>query len=65
MDLDIVLDNDKRFISRCAAVIYNEDKTKVLMFSFKNYYMLPGGRIEFNETSLDAIKKRNKRRNWL
>ena len=57
MDLDIVLDNDKRFISRCAAVIYNEDKTKVLMFSFKNYYMLPGGRIEFNETSLDAIKR--------
>lgn len=57
MDLDIVLDNDKRFIARCAAVIYNEDKTKVLMFSFKNYYMLPGGRIEFNETSLDAIKR--------
>mgnify|MGYP004568748995 FL=1 len=57
MDLDIVLDNDKRFISRCAAIIYNKDKTKVLMFSFKNYYMLPGGRIEFNETSLDAIKR--------
>ena len=57
MDLDIFLDNDKRFISRCAAVIYNEDKTKVLMFSFKNYYMLPGGRIEFNETSLDAIRR--------
>ena len=57
MDLDIILDNDKRFIARCAAVIYNKDKTKVLMFSFKNYYMLPGGRIEFNETSLDAIKR--------
>mgnify|MGYP004728472553 CR=1 FL=1 len=24
MDLDIVLDNDKRFIARCAAVIYNK-----------------------------------------
>lgn len=57
MDLDIILDNDKRFIAKCAAVIYNKDKTKVLMFSFKNYYMLPGGRIEFNETSLDAIKR--------
>lgn len=57
MDLDIILDNDKRFIARCAAVIYNKDKTKVLMFSFKDYYMLPGGRIEFNETSLDAIKR--------
>ncbi len=57
MDLDIILDNDKRFIARCAAAIYNKDKTKVLMFSFKNYYMLPGGRIEFNETSLDAIKR--------
>ena len=57
MDLDIVLDNDKRFIARCAAIIYNKDKTKVLMFNFKDYYMLPGGRIEFNETSLDAIKR--------
>lgn len=57
MDLDIILDSDKRFIARCAAVIYNKDKTKVLMFSFKDYYMLPGGRIEFNETSLDAIKR--------
>ena len=57
MDLDIILDNDKRFIARCAAVIYNKDKTKVLMFNFKDYYMLPGGRIEFNETSLDAIKR--------
>ena len=57
MDLDIILDNDKWFIARCAAVIYNKDKTKVLMFSFKDYYMLPGGRIEFNETSLDAIKR--------
>ena len=26
MDLDIILDNDKRFIARCAAVIYNKDK---------------------------------------
>lgn len=27
MDLDIILDSDKRFIARCAAVIYNKDKT--------------------------------------
>ena len=29
MDLDIIIDSDKRFISRCAAVIYNKNKSKI------------------------------------
>ena len=57
MDLDIIIENDKRFISRCAAVIYNKNKSKILVFKVRNFYMLPGGRIEFNETSLEAIKR--------
>ena len=35
-------------------------KTKVLLFKIqdRDFYMLPGGRIEMNESSLDAIKRK-------
>lgn len=58
MNLDYTLDNN-RFNARVSAIIYNEDKTKVLLFKMKdrNFFMLPGGRIEMNEISLDAIKR--------
>ena len=41
-------------------IIYNKDKTKILVFKIedgRDYYMLPGGRIEFNESSIDSIKR--------
>lgn len=59
MDLKFKLDNNS-FHARVSAIIYNKDKTKVLLFKVedgRNFYLLPGGRIEFNEDSLTAIKR--------
>lgn len=58
MNLDYEINNN-RFNSRVSAIIYNQDKSKVLLFKIKgrDYFMLPGGRIEFNEDSKSAIKR--------
>lgn len=58
MNLDYTIENN-RFNARVAAIIYNKDKSKVLLFKMidKDYYMLPGGRIEFNEDSISAVKR--------
>ena len=58
MNLDFEL-NDVRFNARAAAIIYNSDKTKVLLFNIpgRDYYMLPGGRIEAFEDSKTAIHR--------
>ena len=59
MDLDFQKDNF-RFNARVSAIIYNKDKTKVLLFKVedgRDYYLLPGGRIELNEDSKTAIKR--------
>ena len=58
MNLDFEIDNI-RFNARASAIIYNKDKTKVLLFKIvdRDYFMLPGGRIEIYEDSLTAIKR--------
>ena len=58
MDIDITK-NNKRFNTRASAIIYNKDKTKILLFKIKgrDFYMLPGGRINYFEDSLSAIKR--------
>ena len=58
MNLDFEIDN-VRFNARASAIIYNKDKTKVLLFKIvdRDYFMLPGGRIEIYEDSLTAIKR--------
>ena len=59
MDLDFKL-KDFSFNSRVSAIIYNNDKTKVLLFKVEDgreYYLLPGGRININEDSKTAIKR--------
>lgn len=58
MDIDIKKDN-KRFNARVSTIIYNKDKTKILLFKIKDrdFYMLPGGRIKYYEDSLSAIKR--------
>ena len=55
MDFEV---NDNRFNARVSAIIFNKDKTKVLLFKVgnRNQFMLPGGRIEFFEDSNTAIK---------
>lgn len=59
MDLKIKIGNNS-FHSRVSAIIYNKNKTKVLLFKVedgRDFYLLPGGRIQFNEDSLTAIKR--------
>ena len=59
MNIEFKKDND-RFSARTAAIIYNHDKTKVLLFKVedgRDYFILPGGRINFNEDSKTAIKR--------
>ena len=59
MDLEYEKGNF-RFSARVSAIIYNKDKSKVLLFKVedgRDYYLLPGGRIEINEDSKDAIKR--------
>lgn len=50
---------DFRFNVRTSAIIYNKDLNKVLLFNVegRDFYMLPGGRIEELEESLDTIKR--------
>lgn len=58
MNIDYKRDNF-RFNCRTSSVIYNKDKTKVLLFRVegRDYYLLPGGRIEELEESIHAIKR--------
>ena len=59
MNIDFYLDDKSRFNARCSAIIYDKKKNKVLLFKMmdNDYYMLPGGRIAFNETSETAVKR--------
>lgn len=59
MNLDFTKDN-YRFNARVSALILNEKKDKILLFKIedgRDYFMLPGGRIELYEDSLNAIKR--------
>lgn len=59
MNLNYEFDNYK-FNARVSAIIYDKTKTKVLLFKVmdgRDFYMLPGGRIEFNEDSKTAISR--------
>lgn len=57
---DIKYDKDNfSFAYRVSALIYNKDKTKILLFygENSNFYMLPGGKVHELEKSEDAIKR--------
>lgn len=59
MNLDFTEDN-YRFNARASAIILNEKKDKILLFKVedgRDYFLLPGGRIELYEDSLTAIKR--------
>lgn len=59
MNLDFK-NNNYRFNARASVIIFNADKTKILLFRVedgRDYYMLPGGRIEIFEDSKSAIAR--------
>ena len=53
------INNNYQFNLRTSAIIFNKDKNKILLFKVKDrdFYLLPGGRINELESSLDAIKR--------
>lgn len=58
--MDVKYTNDSfQFILRVSALIFNKDESKVLLFnvSGRDFYMLPGGKINELEESIDAIKR--------
>lgn len=59
MNIDFEKDN-YRFNARTSAIIFNKEKSKVLLFRVedgRDYFMLPGGRIELYEDSITAINR--------
>ena len=46
-----------RFGVRAGAIIYNEDRTKVLLENQGRFYRFPGGRIDVHEDSQKAIER--------
>ena len=44
-----------KFNYRVCAVIIHEDKVLVMKDNHANYYYLPGGRVQFNETAEQAV----------
>lgn len=59
MNIDFEKDN-YRFNARASAIIFNKEKNKILLFKVedgRDYFLLPGGRIELYEDSLTAIKR--------
>ena len=59
MDIDFRFENN-RLNARVSVIIYNKDKSKVLLFKIndgRSFYMLPGGRIHYNEDSKSAIAR--------
>ena len=58
MDIKYI-NNDFQFLYRVSCVLFNKDKTKVLLFKCegRDFYMLPRGKIAQKEESLQAIKR--------
>ena len=52
-------DEHNRFGIRVGAIIFNHDRTKVFLQKQekRSFYMFPGGRLEMNEDSIEAIKR--------
>lgn len=58
MDIKFVNDN-YQFIYRVSSIIFNKDMSKVLLFSVegRNFYLLPGGKVNQKEKSIEALKR--------
>lgn len=52
-------EDNYQFHYRTSAIIYNKDKTKILLFKSSNrdFYMLPGGKVNELESSENALKR--------
>jgi len=58
MDIKFI-NGDYQFLFRTSIVIFNEDKTKILLFNVegRSVYLIPGGKVAQKEDSLESIKR--------
>ena len=58
MDIKYIKD-DFQFLYRVSAIIFNKDKSKVLLSKIegRTFYMITGGKVSQKEESIDAIKR--------
>lgn len=58
MDIKFI-NNDYQFLFRTSVVIFNQDKSKILLFNVegRSVYLIPGGKVAQKEKSIDAIKR--------
>lgn len=58
MDVNFIA-NDYQFIFRTSALIFNKDLDKVLLFNVegRNFYLLPGGKVQKLDSSLNSLKR--------
>ena len=61
MDVKFI-ENNYQFLLRTSALIFNKDKDKVLLFKVKDrdFYLLPGGKVERFDSSLNSLKREMK-----
>lgn len=58
--MDIKYTKDKyQFLYRVSAIILNDNQNKILLFKVKerDFYLLPGGKVNEKETSINALKR--------
>lgn len=57
-DISFVEEHQK-FNFRVAAIIFDEDRSHILIHKkkFNDFWMLPGGRVQFGEDTLNGIKR--------
>lgn len=58
MDIKYI-NNNFQFLYRVSAIILNKEENKVLLFKVdgRDFYMLPGGKVNEKENSIKAIKR--------
>lgn len=55
MDISFFIDDDKKFNTRVAVMPIKDGKMLIQKIQQADYYSLVGGRVQFGETSLEAI----------
>ncbi len=58
MDKDVIIkDGEYKFNYRVAAVFVNKDRILLQSTAEDSYLALPGGRVKYNETTIEALKR--------
>ena len=53
----VIKDGEYKFNYRVAAVFVNKDKILLQSTAEDSYLALPGGRVKYNETTIEALKR--------